>query len=95
MICDLYASNKLENIHLLVTPSHFKSNHMKKIELNIDIINRMLYEINKGVFYNVKWMKMLIKTFIFYWIDIIFGYKIMKLRKEIILFKINNLTLKD
>ena len=45
----------------------------------------MLYETNKDIFYNAKWLEILIKSFIFYWIDIIDWYRIMKLRKEIIL----------
>ena len=37
----LYTSEVLENIELPVSPSLLKNNHMKKIELNKDIINKI------------------------------------------------------
>ena len=42
----MYKQSGRENIDLLVAPSQFKS-RFKKIDANIDIVNKMFYEVYK------------------------------------------------
>ena len=48
---DLYTSKVLEDVGLLITPTSFKSRNMKKIDSNIEIINKMLFEDHRDVDY--------------------------------------------
>ena len=48
---DLYTSKVLEDVGLLMTPTRFKSRNMKKIDSNIDIINKVLFEDHRDVDY--------------------------------------------
>ena len=61
---DLYTSKVGENIDLLVAPSQFKSRYMKKIDANIDIVNKMLYEEDKDALFIAKWLRISTKQFI-------------------------------
>ena len=61
---DFYSSKVLDDIDVLIINSNFKSNQMSKIENNIEIIQRMIYEENKDIDYVSKWLRILIKKFI-------------------------------
>ena len=50
-------SKVLENVELLMTPTSFKSRNMKKIDLNIEIINKILFEDHRIVDYVAKWLR--------------------------------------
>ena len=60
----LYTSKVGENIDLLIAPSQFKNRNIKKIDDNIDIINKMLYVENKDAFFIAKWLRIPTKQFI-------------------------------
>ena len=64
MLFDLYTSKVGENIDLLIAPSQFKNINIKKIDDNIDIINKMLYVENKDAFFIAKWLRIPTKQFI-------------------------------
>ena len=46
MSYDLNTSKVLEDVELLMTPTSFISRNMKKIESNIETINKMLFEVS-------------------------------------------------
>ena len=55
ILLDIYSSKVLENIDILIRDSNkFRSNHMKKIANNIDVIHKMIYEDKKE---NLKMLK--------------------------------------
>ena len=54
---DLYTSKVLEDVGLLMTQTSFKSRNMKKIDSNIEIINKMLFVDHKDVDYVAKWLR--------------------------------------
>ena len=46
----VYSSKVLENIDILIRDSNkFRNNHMKKIDNNIDVIHKMIYEDKKEI----------------------------------------------
>ena len=61
---DFYSSKVLDDIDVLIINSNFRSNQMCKIENNIEIIQRMIYEENKDIDYVSKWLRIPIKKFI-------------------------------
>ena len=61
---DSYTSKVLEDVGLLMTPTSFKSWNMKKIDSNIEIINKMLFEDHWYVYYVSKWLRIPSKIFI-------------------------------
>ena len=46
---DLYASKVLEDVGLLMIQTSFKSRNIKKIDPNIEIINKILFKDHKNV----------------------------------------------
>ena len=60
---DSDASKVIENVELLMTPTSFKSRNMKKIDSNIEIINKMLFEDHRYVDYVAKWLRVTSKIF--------------------------------
>ena len=61
---DFYSSKVLDDIDVLIINSNFRSNQMSKIENNIEIIQKMIYEENKDIDYVSKWLRIPIKKFI-------------------------------
>ena len=59
-----YSSKVLDDIDVLIINSNFRSNQMSKIENNIEIIQKMIYEENKDIDYVSKWRRIPIKKFI-------------------------------
>ena len=73
---DVYSTKVLENIDILIRDSNkFRSNQIKKIANNIDVIHKMIYEDKKEIEYVAKWIRIPIKIFIkclskyYKWID--------------------------
>ena len=61
---DVYTSKIQENIDLLYNPTVFRNKYLVKIDKNIDIINKMLYDDNKNIQFVAKWMRIHSKIFI-------------------------------
>ena len=61
---DLFTSKARENIDFMITKTNFRNRHMRKIERNIDIISKLLYEDMKDAEYVAKWMRIPWKIFI-------------------------------
>ena len=61
---DLFTSKAQENIDFMITKTNFRNRHMRKIERNIDIISKLLYEDKKDAEYVAKWMRIPRKIFI-------------------------------
>ena len=61
---DMYTIKVLENIDASIVSTHFRCNHVQKIESNIDIISNMLFEEKKDIRYVSKWIRMPVKLFI-------------------------------
>ena len=61
---DLFTSKAQENIDFMITKTNFRNRHMRKIERNIDIISKLLYEDKKDAEYVAKWMRIPWKIFI-------------------------------
>ena len=52
---DVNSRKLLENINIVIRDSNkFRSNHMKKIAYNIDVIHKMIYEDKKEIEYVAK-----------------------------------------
>ena len=64
VLFDFYSSKVLDDIDVLIINSNFRSNQMTKIENNIEIIQKMIYEENKDIDYISKWLRIPIKKFI-------------------------------
>ena len=64
MSYDLYTSKVLEDVGPFMTPTSSKSRNMKKIDSNIEIINKMLFEDHSDVDYVAKWFRISSKIFI-------------------------------
>ena len=64
MSFDLFTSKAQENIYFMITKTNFRYRHMRKIERNIDIISKLLYEDKKDAEYVAKWMRIPWKIFI-------------------------------
>ena len=61
---DLYTSKVLEDIDLLMIPVQFRNIYMKKIDNNIDFINKLIYEEKRDLVFIAKWLRMPLKIFI-------------------------------
>ena len=61
---DLFTSKAQENIDFMITKTNFRNRHMRKIERNIDIISKLLYEDKKDAENAAKWMRIPWKIFI-------------------------------
>ena len=67
---DLYTSKVLEDIDLLMIPVQFRNRYMKKIDNNIDFINKLIYEEKRDLVFIAKWLRMPLKFLLSLWIDI-------------------------
>ena len=61
---DLYTSKVLEDIDLLMIPVQFRNRYMKKIDNNIDFINKLIYEEKRDLVFIAKWLRIPLKNFI-------------------------------
>ena len=61
---DVYTSKVQQNIDLLIRPVKFRNKYMLRIDKNIDVINKLLYEENKEVKFIAKWMRIPLKIFV-------------------------------
>ena len=61
---DVYTRKVQQNIDLLIRPVKFRSKYMLRIDKNIDVINKLLFEENKEVQFIAKWMKISLKIFV-------------------------------
>ena len=62
---DANSSKVLENIDILIRNlNKFRSNKMMKIDNNIDVFHKMIYEDKKEIKYVVKWIRIPIKILI-------------------------------
>ena len=61
---DVYTSKVQQNIDLLIRPVKFRSKYMRRIDKNIDVINKLFYEENKEVQFIAKWMRIPLKIFV-------------------------------
>ena len=61
---DVYTSKVQQNIDLLIRPAKFRNKYMLRIDKNIDVINKLLYEENKEVQFIAKWMRIPLKIFV-------------------------------
>ena len=60
----LHTSKVPEDIELPMITAQLQINHMNKIDNNIDIINKLIYEEKRDFTYIVKRLRIPIKTFI-------------------------------
>ena len=63
---DFYTSKVVDNIDTIINNSNFRSKYMKKIDINIKIIHKMIYEEDKDIDFVSKWLRIPIKKFISY-----------------------------
>ena len=61
---DLYTSKVQENIDLFINKQTFRNRYVQKIENNIDIINKLLYDDNKSFMFVAKWMRIPFRIFV-------------------------------
>ena len=61
---DVYTSKVEQNIDLLIRSVKFRNKYMLRIDKNIDVINKLLYEENKEVKFIAKWMRIPLKIFV-------------------------------
>ena len=61
---DVYTSKVQQNIDLLIRPVKFRNKYMLRIDKNIDVINKLLYEEKKEVQFIAKWMRIPLKIFV-------------------------------
>ena len=78
---DIFTSKFQDDINLLMTTSKFRSIYTNKIDKNIDLINKMLYEENKDITYISRWIRIAAKLFIKQWIGIFFGLRTEEMNK--------------
>ena len=72
---DILTSKFQDDINFLITTSKIWSIYMNKIDNNIDLINKMLYEEKKDITYIFRWMRIPAKIFIKAMNSIIFGLR--------------------
>ena len=60
----MYTSKVQENIDLFINKQTFRNRYMQKIENNIDIINKLLYDDNKSIMFVAKWMRIPFRIFV-------------------------------
>ena len=61
---ELYTRKVFEDVKLLMIPTSFKSRNMKKIDSNIEIINKMIFENHWDGDNVAKWLRISSKIFI-------------------------------
>ena len=61
---DFYKSKVLDDIDILIVNTHFRSNHMNKIEKNIEVILKMIFVVKKDIDFISKWLRIPTKKFI-------------------------------
>ena len=61
---DLYTSKVQENIDLFINKQTFRNRYMQKIENNIDIIKKLLYDDNKSIMFVTIWMRIPFRIFV-------------------------------
>ena len=61
---DLYKSKVQEKFDLFINKQTFRNRYMRKIENNIDIINKLLYDDNKSIMFVAKWMRIPFRIFV-------------------------------
>ena len=61
---DVYTSKVLEEIDLLMVPLRFRNKYMKKIDQNIDFINKLMYEEKRDLDFIAKWLRTPLKIFV-------------------------------
>ena len=61
---DVYTSKIIEEIDLLMVPKSFRNKYMKKIDQNIDFINKLMYEEKRDLVFIAKWLRIPLKNFV-------------------------------
>ena len=61
---DVYTSKVIEEIDLLMVPKSFRNRYMKKIDQNIDFINKLMYEEKRDLVFIAKWLRIPLKFFV-------------------------------
>ena len=61
---DFYTSKVLDDIDILIDNTNFRSNHMSKIEKNIEVIQKMIFEEKKDIDFISKWLRIPTKKLI-------------------------------
>ena len=61
---DVYTSKVIEEIDLLMVPKSFRNKYMKKIDQNIDFINKLMYEEKRDLVFIAKWLRIPLKLFV-------------------------------
>ena len=61
---DVYTSKVIEEIDLLMVPKSFRNKYMKKIDQNIDFINKLMYEEKRDLVFIAKWLRIPLKFFV-------------------------------
>ena len=61
---DLHTSKVLDDIDILIVNTNFRSNHMSKIEKNIEVIQKMIFEDKKDIDFISEWLRIPTKKFI-------------------------------
>ena len=64
MLFDVYTSKIIEEIDLLMVPKSFRNKYMKKIDQNIDFINKLMYEEKRDLVFIAKWLRISLKIFV-------------------------------
>ena len=61
---NFYTSKVLDDIYILIVNTNFRSKHMNKIEKNIEVIQKMIFEDKKDIDFISKWLRIPTKKFI-------------------------------
>ena len=61
---DFYTSKVLDDIDILIVNTNFRSNHMNKIEKNIEVIQKMIFDDKKDIDFISKWLRIPTKKLI-------------------------------
>ena len=61
---DMYTSKVIEEIDLLLVPKSFRNKYMKKIDQNIDFVNKVMYEEKRDLVFIAKWLRIPLKIFV-------------------------------
>ena len=61
---DFYTCKVLDDIDILIDNTNFRSNHMSKIEKNIEVIQKMIFEDKKDIDFISKWLRIPTKKLI-------------------------------
>ena len=61
---DLNTNKMQEKIDLFINKQTFRNRYMQKIENNIGIINKLLYDDNKSIMFAAKWISIPFRIFV-------------------------------